>query len=248
LWFPARQTLIVAARPQRGVQSTQVTFGMEREEERPFLEAYMIDAWDRFEDHEAVESAWFWRFGSASEHDPVELEDGTVLEHGGVILVVNGDPNPDPAIDQERERWEILADEGLLDTWECKGFQPEYENARQKMIENFGQRGGELNYRLRPLATRTTLGLLETFDEDLPAVGKQTEENPVPVGAWVLIHFLLKQSGYDWYEEIDACQQAIRNRLRSLAQFHGTATAEEELDTVIEELDALRGELDSERQ
>ncbi|MFB6211141.1 MAG: hypothetical protein ABEI76_06360, partial [Halobacteriales archaeon] len=128
-------------------------------------------------------------------------------------------------------------------TWAVKDFRPAYENARAKLIENFGERGGALSYRLRPLASRTTLGLLETFDEDLPAVGDPTPENPVPVGEWVLIHYLMKQNGHDWYDEIDACQRAIRNRLRSLAQFHGARTARAELETVIEELQALRGEL-----
>lgn len=224
------------------MRSTQVTFSMARERERQFLEEYMVDAWNRFEAHGSVDSAWFWRFGQTSRHDPVELEDGTVLDGGGVILVVNGDPDPSPAIDAEREYWEALESEGLLDTWETKGFRPAYENARQKMIENFGQRGGELAYKLRPLATRTTLGLLETFDEDLPAVGEATDDNPLPVGDWVLIHFLMKQSGHDWYEEIDACRRAIRNRLRSLAEFHGATEARRELDTVIEELEDLRGE------
>lgn len=224
------------------MQSTQVTFGMAREREREFLRTYMVDAWDRLEASDHVESAWFWRFGQTSRHDPIELEDGTVLDGGGVILVVNGDPDPAPAIEDERERWQALADGDLLDTWEVKGFRPDYDNARAKMIENFGQEGGALAYRLRPLATRTTLGLLETFDEDLPAVGEATEDNPLPVGEWVLIHYLMKQNGHDWYEEIDACRRAIRNRLRSLSEFHGEEAARDELETVIEELEGLRGE------
>ncbi|MFB6256263.1 MAG: hypothetical protein ABEH58_05980, partial [Haloplanus sp.] len=67
------------------------------------------------------------------------------------------------------------------------------------MIERYGQRGGELSYNLRPLAARTTIGLPRTFDEDLPAVGESTDDSPVPIGQWVIIHHLLKQSGHDWY-------------------------------------------------
>lgn len=228
------------------MQSTQVTFGMARERERAFLETYMIDAWDRLAASEAVDSAWFWRFGQTSRHDPIELEDGTVLDDGGVILVINGSPDPQPAVESERDRWRALENDGLLDTLEVKGFRPDYDNARAKMIENFGPEGGKLAYQLRPLATRTTLGLLETFEDDLPAVGEPTDDNPLPVGDWVLIHFLMKQNGHDWYEEIDACRRAIRNRLQSLAQFHGGATAREELDSLIAELEALREDLPAE--
>lgn len=228
------------------MRSTQVTFGMPRDRERAFLETYMTDAWPRLDDSEAVDSAWFWRFGRTSRHDPVELEDGTVLDGGGVVLVVNGDPDPTPAVDAERDRWPDLEAAGLLDTWEVKGFRPAYDNAREKLVENFGPRGGELAYRLRPLASRTTIGLLEAFDEDLPAVGEPTEDNPLPVGEWALVHFLMKQSGHDWYGEIDACRRAIRNRLRSLARFHGPAAAREELETVLAELEAAGGELPAE--
>lgn len=225
------------------MRSTQVTFTMPSERERQFLQAYMPDAWDRFDAHDAVDRAWFWRFGQTSQHDPVTLEDGTVVEDGGVILVVNGDPDPTPAIEAEREHWERLESEGLLDTFETKGFRPAYENARQKMVENFGERGGDLCYDLRPLAARTTVAHLETLEEGIPAVGERTADNPAGIGDWVLIHFLLKQSGHDWYEEIDACRRAIRNRLRSLAQFHGPEAAREELDTVIEELEGMRDDL-----
>lgn len=50
-----------------------------------------------------------------------------------------------------------------------------------------GQRGGELAYHVRPLATQTTLSALATFDEDMQAVGQATEDDPVAVGERVLI-------------------------------------------------------------
>lgn len=222
------------------MRSAQVTFDLvDPAHERTFLQTYMGDAWERFESHEAFDRGWFWRFGNASRHGAVELEDGTTLEDGGVILVLNGDPTPEPLVEQERPHWEALEDDGPLRGWDLKWFDPTYENARDKSVQNFGAVGGDRAYRIRPLAARVSLEVLEEFDEQLPAVGTESEEDPVPVGYWTMIHYLMKQAGYDWYEEIDACTKAIENRLRSLAQFHGEEVAREELQTVIEELESI---------
>jgi len=210
------------------MRSVQVTFDLaDRAAERTFLETYMVDAWERFETHDAFDRAWFWRFGNTSDHGPVELEDGTTLEGGGVILVLNGDPTPEPVLEAERSRWSDLEADSTLDGWEITWFHPEYENAREKALENLGEVGGDRAYRLRPLASRMTLSVLEEFDDRLPAVGEPSEGDPLPVGYWTTIHFLMKQFGYDWYDEIEACTRAIENRLRSLAAFHGDAAARE---------------------
>ena len=228
------------------MRSTQVTFRMTVDDERPFLRTYLTDAWDRFDENKAVESAWFWRFGDTAKHGPIELIDGTVVDGGGVILVVNGDPDPSAAVDAERPRWEELREDGPLESYETKGFRPTFENARQKMIENFGEAGGDLASRLRPIAAEATVELLREFDEDRPAVGESAPENPHPIGDWVLIHYLLKQNGHDWYDEIDACQRAITNRIRSLASFHDTATARAALEETIEEFERFRAEFEEE--
>jgi hypothetical protein len=219
------------------MRSAQVTFDLtDREAERSFLESYMIDAWDRFRTHDEFDRAWFWRFGNTSEHGAVELEGGTTLEGGGVVLVLNGDPTPEPVLDAERSRWNDLESEGRIEGWDVTWFHPEYENAREKATENFGAVGGDRAYRLRPLASRMTLSVLEEFDERLPAVGKPSEEDPVPVGYWTTIHFLMKQSGYDWYDEIEACTRAIQNRLTSLAAFHGDEAARDAKADALAEL------------
>ncbi len=226
------------------MQSAQLTFSLaDSAAERAFLESYMVDAWDRFEAHDAVDCAWFWRFGAASDHATVELEDGTLLEGGGVILVVNGAPDPTPALDAEEPHWEAQVEDGPLESYERKWFHPQYDSARAKSVENFGPEGGDLAYRMRPVASRVTLETLDALDGRVPPVGEASEENPVPVGYWAMIHYLLKQAGYDWYEEIDACRKAIENRLHSLEAFHGAETAREELDAVIDELEGVRAEL-----
>ncbi|WP_247729838.1 hypothetical protein [Halovivax limisalsi] len=152
-----------------------------------------------------------------------------------MILVLNGE-SLDRLVEAERSHWEAVRADGPLEDWETKSFEPAYESARAKSIENFGAVGGERAYRLRPLASRFTLDVLAAFDEDLPAVGESSEANPVPIGFWATIHYLMKQNGYDWYEEIDACTAAIENRLRSLAAFHGEAAAREALDDALAEL------------
>lgn len=220
------------------MRSAQVTFDLDDcDAERSFLETYMVDAWDRFRAQDAFDRGWFWRFGNTSDHGAVELEDGTTLEGGGVILVLNGEPTPEPVLAAERSRWRDLVADGVLDDWDVTWFHPEYENAREKAVENFGEVGGERAYRLRPHASQMTLRVLEEFDERLPAVGTASEDDPLPVGYWTTIHFLMKQSGHDWYDEIAACRRAIENRLESLAAFHGEAAA---LEAHADLLDDLR--------
>ncbi|WP_248516124.1 hypothetical protein [Salinarchaeum laminariae] len=220
------------------MRSAQVTFDLaDRAAEETFLQSYMVDAWDRYQSHDAFDRAWFWRFGNTSDHGPLELEGGNTLEGGGVVLVLNGEPAIEQLLEDEQDRWDALDLSGFLD-YDVTWFHPEYENARQKAIENFGKRGGDRAYRLRPLASRMTLNVLEEFDGRLPAVGETSEEDPLPVGYWTTIHFLMKQSGFDWFDEIDACTRAIKNRLDSLAGFHGKAAAR---DAQMDALDDLRG-------
>lgn len=222
------------------MRSCNVTFGLDDlESERTFLEEYMISAWDRFQSHDEFDCAWFWRYGNTSRHGPIELEGGQTLKDGGVNLVVNGDPTPEPILEQERSRWRDLESEGIIRSWDTNWFHPKYENAREKAVQNFGRVGCDRAYRLRPIASEFTLALLTEFDERFPAVGTQTDDNPVPVGFWVMIHFMMKQQGYDWYNEIDACTKAIENRLQSLASFHGEDVACEKLDEVITGLQSL---------
>ena len=219
---------------------------MRLDRERAFLRQYLTAAWDRFDDHSAVDSAYFWRFGDVARHEPpVELADGETVDGGGVVLVVTGEDDPTPAIEAERDRWERLRADGLLDTVAVTPWadaESPYDSAREKMIDNFGPVGGDRSFRLRPIVARTTIHLLAEFEEDLPAVAEPSEENPAGVGDWVLLHYLMKQNGHDWDDEIDACRKAVENRLHSLANFYDEATAREALEGVIGDLEALRSE------
>jgi hypothetical protein len=229
------------------MNSTQVTFDLpDTASEVEFLHEYMVPAWERFREDDAFESGWFWRSGNFAQHDVEDLtrdkHDLERLEPGMIVFVINGEP--ERLLDTEREHWEAFARDGLLEGWETQSYSPQYENAREKMREKYGREGGDRAYKLRQIAAEMTIDLLAAFDQPLPAIGTPSDENPVPVGFWTMTHFLMKHQGYDWYQEIDACSMSIRNRLHSLAVFMSPDEAQETLDEVIEELRAVRAELD----
>jgi len=218
---------------------------MPREHEREFLASYMTDAWRRFEAHDDVEAVWFWRFGATSDHGPIELEGGETIDgEGGVILVVNGAPDPAPALEAEREHWEREAETARLREWTTQTYRPEYENARAKMVEKYGPEGADRAFRIRTIAGATTVRFLDAFDDGLPAVGEANTDNPVPIGQWATIHYLFKGSGHDWYDEIEACRRAIESRLHSIADHLDAETARAELDAVIDSFEGMGEDLE----
>lgn len=218
------------------MRSTQVTFEVsDTDGERRFLREYMVPAWERFEAMDAFESGWFWPHGTHAHYEETDLE------AGGIVFVINGDP--ETVIERERERWERLCEEGFLDDWSTRSFDPEYENALDKMQDKLGPVAGRRNLRLRPIASNLTVDVLAEFEEPLSAVGNPTDENPIPNNFWSIIHFVMKQNGYDWHDEIDACTKATKNRLRSLAGFVGEEAAQAKLDETVAELEAFADEL-----
>ncbi|WP_290811129.1 hypothetical protein [Halovivax sp.] len=225
------------------MRSVQITFDCGgADDEWRFLREYVAPAWDRFEAGDAVHSGWFWRAGRFARHDLAELtretHDLERLRPGQVILVCNGDV--EALLGTERPRWESLREAGLLEGWETRRYDPTWEHAHEKLREKYGEVGGRRAGELRAMATGLSVEYLRRFDEPLPAVGEPTAENPVPIAFWSLFHFLAKQHGYDWYDEIDACATAIENRAKSLAAFTTEAEARRTLEGTIAELqDAL---------
>lgn len=229
------------------MSTTQVTFDLpDTRREVEFLQEYMIPAWERFHASDAFESGYFWRAGNFPHNDLVDVErekhELERLEPGMIIFLING--SPDEIVETEREYWEEFEAAGLLDGWETHSFEPRVENALAKMRDKYGEEGGDIAYRLRGIAADTTVDLLSEFEQPLPAVGESTEENPVPIGFWTIIHFLMKHQGYDWYQEIDACKTAIKGRVMSLSTFTSDEEARAKLDAVIEELETFRSEFE----
>lgn len=65
----------------------------------------------------------------------------------------------------------------------------------------------------------------------------------VPVGWWLFIHYVANVQGYSWDEEIDACLQAIRSRLRSFARREGTDYALRRTEELRQSVDDIEGQL-----
>lgn len=206
--------------------------------ERRLVREYLTDAFDRFQTRPAFDTGYFWRHGSAAEYDTDEPEGHQPLD-GGVHLVVNG-AAPADAIEPERERWAELEERGVITGVETQDYRPDYANNVSKMADVHGERAAQLMYRLRQVATRTSLDLAETLDEYPPAVDQR--EAGTATGFWVLIHYLFKENGYDWDDEMAACGQAIRNRARSMALFTDRETALGALDEELDALQAFRAE------
>jgi hypothetical protein len=85
---------------------------------------------------------------------------------------------------------------------------------------------------------------LRRFDEPLPIVGEETDENRTGVGFWAIIHYLMIQCGYDWYDESAACLKGMKNRVKSLASYESAASAREEYAHLLTEWEAYGDELE----
>lgn len=81
-------------------------------------------------------------------------------------------------------------------------------------------------------SARLALDYYRTFDEPLPAVPDPDPENPKSIGAWALLHDLLVQCGYHWYDETDIALRMLRNRLKSIAAYQGADAAREEYERI----------------
>jgi hypothetical protein len=137
---------------------------------------------------------------------------------------VTGNGDAEAVVATEREYCAEFESAGLLDGRETQSLAPRSENAREKTREKYGPVGGDRVYALRRIAADATVALLAAFDAPLPVIGDPTDENPVPSGHWSTVHYLVKPLGYDRDQEIDACSQAIRTRLVSLALFTPTSS------------------------
>jgi hypothetical protein len=215
-----------------------------RDDEDRFLREYLADAWERFEASEFFETGWFWRFGQFNEH----------IDHdsGGVSLVFDGDP--DALIETEEERWLNFAG---LDSWELHRYEnpdalrgggwdtdTEYDSVLEEQMARKGERGGEWQYRLLPLAARFSLDYLREFDDPLPAVADESEENLTGVGFWTHLHYEMIQCGYDWYDETDACLKGMKFRVKTLASDLDPAAAREEYNRLKDEWEAYEDALE----
>ncbi|WP_254547198.1 hypothetical protein [Halomarina pelagica] len=197
------------------MSTVQVTFRMEdTDAEASFIRNYLVSAWKRFETMEAFEKGWFWRNGHYGRHG-IEYFKG-----GRILLMIDGDP--ETVVDEECDRWDSLVEDGAIESWSVLPFEEiGYDSVYSKAVDNVGKRGADLFMRLKPLLTQTSLDLYEALDEQIAMVGDEGDHNPKGIGFWVVINTLMKQNGYDWYDEIDGCTKSTKNRLKSMTAYKG---------------------------
>lgn len=206
-------------------------------DEEQFVRAFLADAWDRFEASEYWEAGWFWSYRQFAEYE--SGPDG-----GLVSLVFEGEP--DALVESESSRWDEF--DGLS-SWNLQRFEDEgegkgYDNLLEQQKDAKGEVGGEWEYRLKQLITQFSLAYYREFEEPLPMVGDEHDENPKGIGFWAAIHDILTQCGYNWYDETAMCQKAMKNRLKSIADYRGADAAREEYERLLAEWQAHEEELE----
>ncbi len=199
-----------------------------------FLREYAVDAVDRLRDDPDCERFSFVIMGHPDE--PLDRRYAGLSFEGDVETVV----------EQERERWAALADDGgpVVD-WE-----------RMETIEEdeddvpLTERERDLAARLNDVETRISAMLLDEFD-DLPApVDTYPDDSPSPVGFWGVPHTVMHQVNYDLADELDVYVAGIEHTLRNYAEHDSPERAEEVLADLVERLEGMRedvreGRLDS---
>lgn len=202
-------------------------------DEERFIREYLTRAWERFETVKYWETGWFWSYRQFAQYE-------TGPDGGLVRLVFEGDP--DGLIDHESSRWDEF--EGLS-SWEVERYEDlGYGSLLEQQQDVKGEVGGEREYRLKSLLPHFSLAYSSEFEEALPAVDEESPENPLQLGFWAVIHDMMVQCGYDWYDETAACQKAMKNRLKSLAAYRGADAAREEYERLLAEWEAYEDELE----
>ena len=210
-------------------------------DEASFVRTYLPDAWDRFEASDYWKAGWFWSYRQFAQYD--SGPDG-----GLVRLVFEGEP--DALVESESGRWDEF--DGLS-SWSLRRYEDVgkgdgegegYDSLLEQQKDAKGEVGGEREYRLKQLITRFSLAYYREFDERVPMVGDENDENPIGIGFWAAIHDVLTQCGYDWYDETAMCQKMMKNRLKSIADYRGADAAREEYERLLDEWQAHGEELE----
>lgn len=207
-------------------------FDSTSDEER-FVREYLTGAWERFETTDFWETGWFWPYRQISQYD--SGPDG-----GLVRLVFEGEP--EVLVEHESSRWDEFPG---LTSWEVQRYDNlGYDSLLEQQQDAKGKIGGEREYRLKSILPQFSLAYSSQFEESLPAVDEESPENPLQLGFWAVIHDLMVQCGYDWYDETVACQKAMKNRLKSIAAYQGADAAREEYKRLLAEWKAYEDELE----
>lgn len=186
------------------------------EQDERVIREYITPAVERLEDQGILEEFHFFRYG------------------GQVKFRLYG--RRDDIESSERSRWNELEGE-FIDSWSMNSYSLE--------VEKYGEQGARLANSCFELASRTSLRFLDEFEKEKPdAVNTYPGENGLPSGSWLLIHPLFNQLSYGNEGEIDACFQALQNRIQSVAENESPESAERVIENIQSALDQLSGSLD----
>lgn len=157
------------------------------------------------------------------------------VDGGEVTVYFFGEVEPVAA--EERPRWDALVNDGFADDW--------WTDDTDVHIDAFDE-PELLRHRMRATASRMSVEFFDEFDE-LPDGSNEFEiEEPFDVGAWMCVHHLINQLGYqsnEGEEEIDLLFENLRNRLYALAGGVGTPRAEIKIAELVDELESLPAQI-----
>lgn len=196
-----------------------------RDAEERFVREYAVSAVERLYDDPSCEKFVYVRAGEAPQFDG-----------GGVIVDVHGDA--EAVLDSERERWDALVDDGLVDGWERAGL-----DLMGSLTDYYGPEGAELAEHLRYVATRMSTVAFAELDGRVAPEDAHPDQGEGPVGWWNLLHILSNQQGYTGEAEIDSVMRIVENGLFNLAAGEGEAAANEKVDELVAVLESTREEL-----
>lgn len=189
--------------------------------EERLIREYVVPAFRRLEDRSDVQWLTFNRYG----HDPS-------VTGGEVTFYIFGDVETITA--EERERWDALVDDGFADEW--------WIDDTEIYIDELDERE-RLRYRMRAVASRTTVEFYEEFPELPDSIDEFGGESRRGVGWWNSLQHIINQLGYqagDGEEEIDLLFELLRSRLYRLPMAPGVGPEEAEAKA-----DQLRADLES---
>lgn len=176
-----------------------------RDADERLVRDYVVPEWDRLTSTDGCEGIRFSRYGI----DPR-------IDGGEVHLAVFGDY--EAVVESERDRWNELQEAGYINDWHITKLR----------WADWPSKQANLMKQLQMLASEMAIHYFETFDDrPSPDDAFLDDDDTLPTGWYVVIHFLMNQLGYEPEDEIDACYQAIAGRLRALAEIRGEEYAHE---------------------
>ncbi|MFB6198146.1 MAG: hypothetical protein ABEI52_07760 [Halobacteriaceae archaeon] len=189
-----------------------VTDGHDADER--LIRDYIVPSLDRLESIDGCRGVRFARFGTDPRWEKSEVKVGI---YGDYEAVIEG----------ERDRWDSLEADGLIESWSRDGAP--FGNSPEAVQEFVG--------RCYILATKMAAQYYREFDERPAMLDEFPEKSERSVGLWVMFHVLINQMGYDADAEIDAAMNLIRSRLDALSEFHDHEYAQDRIDKLRTQLD-----------